>query len=200
MTNGERVVFRGDADQSPGIEPGDVVVVLDCKDHPKFTRKGNHLFVKKRISLLEALTGFKFNLRHLDGRVLSIESNPGTVYEHECFKVIRDEGMPMSQNPTLTGNLYIEFLVDFPSKLTPAAREALKKCLPAGEKGEEEPMDDAEEPEEVRMENVDMDQERKKFQAENRRSECVCDGACVRECVFYLLAKVESHIDRRRDN
>jgi DnaJ C terminal domain len=55
------------------------VFVLQQKDHPKFKRKYDDLFVEHTLSLTEALCGFKFALTHLDGRQLLIRSNPGEV-------------------------------------------------------------------------------------------------------------------------
>lgn len=33
MKHGQKITFGGEADQSPGIEPGDIVLVLQEKDH-----------------------------------------------------------------------------------------------------------------------------------------------------------------------
>ena len=48
--------------------------------------------MKKKISLLEALTGFKFSVDHLDGRVLLVESGAEMVVSEGAFKKIQDEG------------------------------------------------------------------------------------------------------------
>ena len=53
-----KIPFRGYADEKPGVEPGDVVIVIMEKEHHLFQRKGNELIVKLNISLSEALTGF----------------------------------------------------------------------------------------------------------------------------------------------
>src|SRR5689334_3494833 len=45
--------------EQPDTESGDVVVQLECKQHRVFRREGNNLFMKKPITLLEALTGFQ---------------------------------------------------------------------------------------------------------------------------------------------
>lgn len=58
---------------------GDIVFVLQQKDHSKFKRKGDDLFVEHSLSLTEALCGFQFVLTHLDGRQLLIKSKPGEV-------------------------------------------------------------------------------------------------------------------------
>lgn len=66
-----------------GLQPdtiaGDIVFVLQLKEHPKFKRKFDDLYVEHTISLTEALCGFQFALTHLDGRQLLIKSNPGEV-------------------------------------------------------------------------------------------------------------------------
>lgn len=63
----------------PDTVTGDIVFVLQQKEHPKFKRKSEDLFVEHTLSLTEALCGFQFVLTHLDGRQLLIKSNPGEV-------------------------------------------------------------------------------------------------------------------------
>lgn len=63
----------------PDTVTGDIVFVLQQKEHPKFKRKYDDLFVEHTLSLTEALCGFQFALTHLDGRQLLIRSNPGEV-------------------------------------------------------------------------------------------------------------------------
>ena len=63
----------------PDTVPGDIVFVLQQKEHPKFQRKANDLFYEQNLSLTQALCGFQFVLTHLDGRQLLIKSNPGEV-------------------------------------------------------------------------------------------------------------------------
>lgn len=63
----------------PDTITGDIVFVLQQKEHPKFKRKGDDLFFEHTLSLVEALCGFHFVLTHLDGRQLLIKSQPGEV-------------------------------------------------------------------------------------------------------------------------
>ena len=60
----------------PDTLPGDVILVLQQKEHATFKRKGNDLFVEKEISLTEALCGYQFVIQHLDGRQVSHPSHP----------------------------------------------------------------------------------------------------------------------------
>ncbi|KAB1199565.1 hypothetical protein CJ030_MR2G020352 [Morella rubra] len=114
----------------PDTVTGDIVFVLQQKEHPKFKRKGEDLFVEHTLSLTEALCGFQFALTHLDGRQLLIKSNPGEVVKPDSFKGINDEGMPVYQRPFMKGKLYIHFTVEFPDSLSPEQVASLEAVLP----------------------------------------------------------------------
>lgn len=73
MHDGQRITFPGEGDQKPGLERGDIVIVLEEKEHPLFVRKGVNLFTKMRLSMSEALTGLRRTLRTLDGRTLVVQ-------------------------------------------------------------------------------------------------------------------------------
>lgn len=114
MKHGQKITFSGEADQSPNTEPGDIILVLQEKDHEEFRRDGNDLHICHTIGLVEALCGFQFTLAHLDGRHLVIKYPPGKVIEPGCTRVVRGEGMPQYRNPFEKGDLYIKFDVQFP--------------------------------------------------------------------------------------
>jgi DnaJ family protein A protein 1 len=33
MVDGQKITFGGEGDQEPGLEPGDIIIVLDEKEH-----------------------------------------------------------------------------------------------------------------------------------------------------------------------
>ena len=39
MKDGQKRTFHGEEVQEPGLEPGDIIIVLDQKDHTVFTRR-----------------------------------------------------------------------------------------------------------------------------------------------------------------
>jgi len=167
MKHGEKVVFSEEGDQHPDVTPGDVIVVLKKKAHPVFKRTpdGCHLILKKKITLLEALTGFQFKITHLDGRVLQVSSEPDTIYKSGDIKAIREAGMPLRGDVMTYGHLYIELEVEFPKTLSKKKKTQLRKCLGAPAKpegdGDGETMDDAEE---HVLEEVDIAAERAAYQ------------------------------------
>ncbi|XP_062215083.1 dnaJ protein homolog [Phragmites australis] len=130
MQQNQKITFPGEADEAPDTVTGDIVFVLQQKDHSKFKRKGDDLFYEHTLSLTEALCGFQFVLTHLDNRQLLIKSNPGEVVKPDQFKAINDEGMPIYQRPFMKGKLYIHFTVEFPDSLAPEQCKALEAVLP----------------------------------------------------------------------
>ncbi|XP_034144214.1 dnaJ homolog subfamily A member 4 isoform X1 [Esox lucius] len=116
MKDGQKVVFHGEGDQEPGLEPGDVIIVLDQQEHPVYQRQDDNLYMKIEIRLVEALCGFKKTIRTLDGRMLIINSPPGKVIKANDTRCVLNEGMPIHRDPFDRGQLIIQFLVEFPEK------------------------------------------------------------------------------------
>ncbi|XP_046736348.1 dnaJ homolog subfamily A member 2-like [Diprion similis] len=114
MRESQKILFRGEGDQMPEVQPGDVVIVLQQKPHPTFERSGDDLIMTKSIGLAEALCGASFVVRHLDGRNLLIKHPAGHVIRPGDVKGVVGEGMPQYRNPFEKGNLYINFDVTFP--------------------------------------------------------------------------------------
>jgi len=130
MRDSEKIVFRGEGDQTPGVEAGDVIIIVQQKPHEKFERKGHDLVMHHEITLTEALCGFTLVLTHLDGRQLVIKSKPGEVIVPGVIKGVKNEGMPMHRNPFEKGFLYIKFDVKFPEKqFTTSDKLALLETL-----------------------------------------------------------------------
>ncbi|EFA74718.1 heat shock protein [Heterostelium album PN500] len=133
MKNQQKIVFAEEGDyESPDIVPGDVIVILQQKEHAVFTRDGDDLFMEHKITLLEALTGFVFYIQHLDGRVLTVTNPPGKVITPNAIKCIFNEGMPKYRSPFEKGRLIIKFIVEFPSdgQIAPESAKLLEKVLP----------------------------------------------------------------------
>lgn len=150
---GTRIEFRGEGDQVPGAEAGDVVFEIEQKPHPRFERKDDDLYYHADIDILTALAGGKINIEHLDDRWVSIDIIPGEVispgkkwilgrgmfnanHKSGTVKVVRGQGMPSPRHHDF-GNLYIQFNVKFPTSLgtedhpfTPEHAKLLEQVLP----------------------------------------------------------------------
>jgi len=114
MKTGQTMVFKGAADESPGLEAGDLIIKICEKEHDVFTRKDHDLFLSLHVSLNEALTGFSRKLTLLDGRQIAVKLFPGEFVQHEGLKVILNEGMPFPKDTLRKGNLVIKCIVEMP--------------------------------------------------------------------------------------
>lgn len=129
-SDGDRITFHGEGDQEPGLQPGDIVIVLDEKEHKTYKRTGDDLIIKLDLELVEALCGFQKSIRTLDDRELLITTLPGEVIKHGDIKCIYGEGMPHHRNIIEKGKLIIQFKVQFPPKIDPKLAPMLEACLP----------------------------------------------------------------------
>jgi DnaJ family protein A protein 2 len=171
MQHGQKITFTGEADEAPDTTTGDIVFVLQLKEHPKFKRKGDDLFVEHTLTLTEALCGFHFPLTHLDGRQLLIKSNVGEIVKPGQFKAINDEGMPHYQRPFMKGRLYLHFTVDFPETgtLSPEQCAALEAILPPRPTSQMTDME-LDECEETTLHDVNIEDEMRRKQQQQQEA------------------------------
>jgi DnaJ homolog subfamily A member 2 len=161
MRHGQRVVFSGEGDQAPDIIPGDIIVVLQQKEHQTFKRDGDDLYMEQELTLHEALCGYELRITHLDGRTLRVHGAPGAVVTPGDTKCIVGEGMPIHKRPYEKGRLIIRFTVQFPTVLKDDAVKLLDKALP---KPKAKPALTEEEVEDVVLTEFDVNGERARRQ------------------------------------
>jgi len=128
----QKIVFTGEADQEPGGEAGDIILILSQKEHPVFKRAGDDLQIEQSIPLVQALTGCCFLVKHLDGRQLLVKTNRGEVITPGEIRVIEGEGMPI-QRTTDKGNLLVKINIVFPASgsLSEPQLKQIEKLLPS---------------------------------------------------------------------
>lgn len=158
MKDGQKITFAGEGDQEPGLEPGDIIIVLDQKDNAVFTRRGEDLLMHMEIELVEALCGFQKPIVTLDSRTIIITSHPGQIVKHGDIKCVLNEGMPIYRRPYEKGRLIIEFQVNFPSGgfISADKLPLLEKLLPS-----RKVMEESEDTEQVELMEFDPSQQRR---------------------------------------
>eukprot|EP00164_Ancoracysta_twista_P006439 GFYU01008962.1.p1 GENE.GFYU01008962.1~~GFYU01008962.1.p1 ORF type:complete len:369 (-),score=105.31 GFYU01008962.1:200-1306(-) len=127
MPDGHAISYDGEADEFPDAMSGALVFKIHTLKHPRFRRAGNDLYTKLEISLLQALVGFQTTLKHLDGHDVTIKrknvTKPGEIIN------IPKEGMPIHNNASESGNLYVEIVVIMPTSLTQEQRKGFEEIL-----------------------------------------------------------------------
>jgi len=111
--NGHKYTFYGESDEQPGLRPGDLIVVIEEAEHPIFKRKKADLVMNAKISLKEALTGYKVRIDHFGG-VKVIEGPQGDIIKPDDIRTVEELGMPLMRTPYKFGNLFVHFEVEFP--------------------------------------------------------------------------------------
>lgn len=131
MKDGQRIVFRGEGDQQPGVVPGDIIFIVDEKPHELFKRSGDDLVYEAEIDLLTALAGGEFHIKHVSGEYLKVTIIPGEVISPGELKVIEGKGMPIPKSGGF-GNLFVKFSIKFPQDnfTTEEQLKKLEEILP----------------------------------------------------------------------
>jgi DnaJ-class molecular chaperone len=129
IDNSEVIIVREQGNQVNGVK-GDIKVFVAVKKDPhniaesSFERSEINLVFKKEISLKEALCGFSFNVKHLNGSNYCIKNT--SIITPNQKQVIPKLGMKREGN---VGSLIVEYTVVFPSSLEDSVKEAIKELL-----------------------------------------------------------------------
>ena len=126
VDDNELLIIRGKGNALSQNNVGDVKIFIKIINDSCFIRNGLDLILNKTITLKEALCGFVFDLKYVDGRVFKITNNSGNIITNNYNKVINKMGLTREDH---TGNLIINFTVEFPSNLTEEQIEGLNKLL-----------------------------------------------------------------------
>lgn len=125
IDNDEIIVLEGKGHNTQNLK-GDVKIIVKIENTTEYERCGMDLKVTKKISLKDALTGFQFVLKHLNGNTYNINNSKGNVISHNFNKKIPEMGMMRGEH---TGDMIITFEVVFPEKLEMDVIDKLSELL-----------------------------------------------------------------------
>ena len=136
VEDGTRIRFSGAGEVGQfGGPAGDLYVVLHVKEHPFFAREGNDLHCVVPISVAQAAMGAEVKVPTMEGEhTLKVPdgTQPGATFR------IRNKGVPVL-NGHGKGDLYVQVLVQIPTKLNKRQKELLLE-LDALSKVDNQPM------------------------------------------------------------
>ena len=122
----EIIILRDRGNIISDNNKGDIKIFVKINNTTQFKRNGLDLIYEKNITLKEALCGFAFELKHVNGKTYTINNNEGSIVTPAYFKAIPDMGLSRNGH---TGNLVITFEVIFPESLSPEQIKNLKTTL-----------------------------------------------------------------------
>ena len=124
IDNGQFVRIQGKGDPGyKGGTRGDLLVGVSVTNDTEFARDGYDLFSEVYINYPTAVLGGEVNVKTIDGEVI-YEVKPGTVSGTRVR--LRGKGVPSLRNKNLRGDHYVTLVVEVPTKLTQAQKEALQ--------------------------------------------------------------------------
>lgn len=127
INDGNSIILSEQGLSANGVK-GDLHLQIRISNNTPFTRQGNNLVFKHKVSLKEALCGFKFHIDHLNGNKLSLNMN-AIVYPG-AKQVIKNLGFPgISREQNSVGDMVIEFEIEFPEHLSQEQKETLANVL-----------------------------------------------------------------------
>jgi len=127
VDDGEVIVMRDCGNTISEEVKGDIKIVVSVENNTPFLRNGMDVIYKKTITLKESLTGFSFDIVHLNGKTLCLNNYQNrTIIKPGFKKMIPGLGMNRDNH---TGNLCIEFTVEFPETLSAEQLTALETIL-----------------------------------------------------------------------
>jgi DnaJ-class molecular chaperone len=111
----EVIILRDMGNSVENRIKGDIKICIHVTNETDFIRQGLDLIVKRKITLKESLCGFKFEIKHLNGKILAFNNHTNvTVIKPGYKKVVPNLGINKDGN---SGNLIIDFDVVFPDVL-----------------------------------------------------------------------------------
>ena len=127
-----KLQIPGKGNEHPEYRAGDLYVIVEVKKNEVFRRVKADLHISKKVGLIEALSGFSFNLKHLSDMDVTIAVPAKTIVKHMDVMRVRNLGMPKYKESLSFGDLYVHFEVVFPKNLSSSQLEKLSEVLPKG--------------------------------------------------------------------
>ncbi|ANB15497.1 Scj1p [Sugiyamaella lignohabitans] len=114
-------VIPGESDQSPDWDAGDLIIHIkeSRENNMGYRRRGRDLFRKEVLSLKEATNGgWNRTVKFLDDSDIKLSRKEGISVTTGEVQIIKNKGMPVLHEPGKFGDLYIEYIVILPGKIT----------------------------------------------------------------------------------
>ena len=125
IDNGQSIRLREKGE--PGINGGprgDMLVEVRVARHPIFQRQEMSIFSTVPISFAQAALGAEIRIKTVDGDVL-YQVKPGTKTDTKVR--LKGKGVPSLRSKSIRGDHYVTLVIQTPDKLSPEAKEALRK-------------------------------------------------------------------------
>jgi curved DNA-binding protein len=113
-----------DAVSNPNGQKGDLYLLIQVADDPRFERKSNDLYTEASVDFAQAVLGGEVTVPTLSGNVLL--TIPEGTQPGQTFR-LAGRGMPQMKTADAYGDLFVRVKVRIPRNLTPKQRELFQE-------------------------------------------------------------------------
>jgi len=129
ITSGKSIRLAGQGEPAPGkgAQPGDMLIEIIERPHPKFRRRADNpadIEVDVPVSVDVAVLGGKAQVQTLEGTTVTLSIPPGSSSGRKLR--LKEKGA-MQAGGKPRGDLYAVVSVQVPSEISPEARELMEK-------------------------------------------------------------------------
>jgi molecular chaperone DnaJ len=125
-----RVPGHGLPADKPGLPPGNLFVLVQSAEDPRFERHGRDLYRVETVDIADAVLGTSVDVPTLDGQ-LSVKVPPGT--QPDSMLRLRGKGLPRFGGGE-RGDLYVRVQVHVPERLSDRQRRLFEEIRATGAK------------------------------------------------------------------
>jgi molecular chaperone DnaJ len=126
VEEGTRIRLTGEGQAGMNGGPaGDLYIFIAVKPHAIFSREGHDIYCRAPVSFVTASLGGSIEVPTLDGGRTRVSIPDGTQSGRQ-FRM-RGKGMPVLRGGGMTGDLYVEIMVETPVKLTKKQKDLLRQ-------------------------------------------------------------------------
>jgi curved DNA-binding protein len=125
ISDGQTIKIKGQG--GPGMQggpKGDLYITFRIDKDPVFERKGNNLYIKKKVDLYTLVLGGELEVETLHGKVkikVKAGTNPGSKIR------LKNKGFPVYKDAHKHGDLYVTLDSDIPKDLSKKEKELFEE-------------------------------------------------------------------------
>jgi molecular chaperone DnaJ len=119
--------MTGQGEEVQNGQPGDLYIKINVKGHSVYHRDGLNLIMDLPINLTDALLGFNYNLKTLEGNNIEVKIPEG-INHNELLRV-RGKGVPSSRG---RGDIILRIKIKMPAKLSRRQKEIIEDLKKEG--------------------------------------------------------------------
>jgi len=133
----DHIIIENEGNIDPKTKKrGKIIININILQDEQFIRKAminnqikiddHNLLMKMNISLEESICGFKKSIQHVDGHKVLFDISD--IIKNNDIYIIKNEGLPFKEK-TKHGDLFVIFIVDYPTNISNEKKEKIWKIL-----------------------------------------------------------------------